>query len=460
MHVSPLLPDSTANRRRAPSSLLRRLIVGAAIAVVLLAAALGIGVLCLQSYLGSDAFRHKVEAEAMDVSGATVGIQKLDFSLWHGVKLDGVTEQMVFTRGTINGQLDTINCSYSLSGLLEHRVEVNEVTITQPQILLTQQPPRSLTTPPASAIPMNPAADHSPLPLDVVVEAVRIVDGEMSVRDSAGVTSADLKGIDASLTTSDLMRGGKLNGTANVPTIALPQNVNVTNCSATFSGDRSGNAAASFTAQAFDGIVSGDFTLTPSGPSLSNISGTQLDMEKMGLAANSPSPTKLLGRAAFQSTWQGVETGLLAGNGTAQIANGRLVGSKIMNDLAAAFNIGSMSDPVIDSLTFKFDVAGGTTRFSNLDFKSVDFEITGSGVIDPQGNLNADMVLILHDSAFAQIPPIATHFFTKLPTGGASIPFQLSGTAAHPQSDLTTTIFVNTSKAQKTIKKVFDNLFK
>jgi hypothetical protein len=118
-----------------------------------------------------------------------------------------------------------------------------------------------------------------------------------------------------------------------------------------------------------------------------------------------------------------------------------------------------MSDPDLKNVTFHFEAADGTTQFSNLHIESTVFEMTGSGVIDPQGGINADMVLILHEDAFRKIPGEAAAFFSKLPDGGGSIPFHLSGMADNPQADALTRLFIQSSKIQDKIKRSLDKLF-
>lgn len=142
-----------------------------------------------------------------------------------------------------------------------------------------------------------------------------------------------------------------------------------------------------------------------------------------------------------------------------QITGGKLVGDVLLNELATAFQLKEMNDPDLKSVTTHFQINNGTTRFSNLQIESTVFEMTGSGVIDPQGGINADMVLTLHDDALKKIPAVAASFFSKLPTGGGSIPFHLSGTVTNPQSDAMTRIFIQSSKIHKTIKNTFDKLF-
>jgi hypothetical protein len=338
--------------------------------------------------------------------------------------------------------------------------------VTNPQIVLTQQSPSSITTPqpPDVAETGNPSPDQAQsgktAPLQFSLDSAKIINGDLSVKDVAGATKADLQGIHVNANTSGFFAGKGITGSLSVATIALPKNLNLTDFSTQFTYLDGAVEAKPFAATVFSGKLTGDFKLDPASPSLLTVNATGIDMAQAGQAANPSSPTKLSGSLNLQSTWHSVETAQLYGEGDAQITGGKLEGVTILNELSTAFRLKEMSDPVLESVTVHFNVAKGTTRFSNLDVKSTIFEMTGYGVIDPQGGLSADMALILNPDAMNQIPRIATSAFTKNADGGGSIPFHLSGTVANPQSDAMTKLFIGGSKVNKTLEKTFNNLFK
>jgi uncharacterized protein involved in outer membrane biogenesis len=441
----------------------RKIIIGLGIAALVAIVVVVVGTVWINSFLHSEAFRQKVEAQASEVLGGTVEIKQIDLSIFSGVEVTGLMTKLSSPHGNLVMQVEAVKCSYAFSELLHERLHLTSIAIEKPQITVTPPPTPSLTAPQAPAT--APALPAAPLSnkvgaFDVTLDLAKVVDGELTVQDDTGATKAELTGLAMKADTSGFFKGEDVTGTLTIATVALPDNLKVTDFSTPFTYGKETLAAGPFQMSAFTGQINGDYKLNPSGPSLLDLSATKLDMTQLGQAATPNSPTKMSGLLDLQSKWNYVETGKPTGEGDLQISNGKLEGVDILHDLATAFNLPEMSDPVITSVTTHFQVANGTTHFDNLKLISTTFEMSGKGTIDPAGNLSADMVLTLHADAFSRIPPIATGFFTKLPDGGGSIPYKLSGTVQKPLSDLTTQIFVNGSKIHKSIQKTFDKLFK
>jgi hypothetical protein len=437
----------------------RWLLVAVGVLGVLAMFAVGPGTLWINSFIHSDAFRHDVETRAGQTLGGTVEIKEIDFSIWSGISLSGLATKLDSGQGTVVAQVESVRCSYSYLALLSRRLQLDGVTITKPQIVLTQQPPSTVATPapppvPAKAAPTAPEAQSGKTsPFEVILEAAKISDGRLSIRDATSATKADLQGVQVSADTAGYYEGKDVTGTLRIANIALPQNLILTDFSTPFTYRTGAVNVAPFGATAFSGRLTGDYKLDPSGPSLLEVDATHLDMAQIGQTANPDSATKLSGALAFQSKWQGVETGKLTGEGDAQITDGKLTGVTIMRDLATALRVGGLSEPDLKSVTIHFQVANGSTRFTGLRIESTDFEMTGNGVIDAQGGLDANMVLTLNGGAMGGIPGAAASFFSKLPGGAGSIPFHIGGTVGAPQADLSTRLFLQGSQVEKAVNK-------
>lgn len=271
---------------------LRWLFIAAGIAVVLAAIGLGLGALWLNSFIHSDAFRHEVEARASQASGGAVEIKQIEFSVWSGVKLNGLATKLVSSHGTLVSQVESVSCSYSPGALLERRLQIEAVTITNPQIVLTQQSPSSLTTPaPPSTAVKNDVTPEDALsgktgPFQVILETAKINNGDLAIQDGTGTTKADLKGIEVNVKTGGYFKGEAVTGTLTVATIALPENLNVTNFSTPFTYLNGAFSAAPFEVTAFAGQVTGDYKLDTSGPSRLDLNATQIDLAQVGQAGD------------------------------------------------------------------------------------------------------------------------------------------------------------------------------
>jgi uncharacterized protein involved in outer membrane biogenesis len=440
------------------------------IAAILLAVGIALGSAWLNSFVHSDAFRQEVEKRAGQTLGGPVEIKQVDFSLLGGVKLLGLATKIdssqIGNQGTLAAQVESVNCSYSWVALLSRRLELDGLTLDKPEIVLTQEPASAVPTPAPPPVPASEttgAETHSSVtinsPVQVVLDAAKINDGSLAIRDATGATKANLQGVQVAADTSGFYAGRDVTGTLRIADVELPQNLRLTDFSTPFTYRPGTVKVNPFEAACFGGRLTGDYTLDPSGPSLLNVNGERIDVAQVGQAANPGSSSRLQGQLALQSKWHGAETGKLTGEGDAQVSGGRIEGISVLNDLATALQVQELHDPELKSVTVHFEVANGETHFSNLDIESTVFAMTGDGVINAQGGLNADMVLTLHADAMGGIPGAALGFFSKLPTGGGSIPFHLSGTVGDPKADLSSRLLLSGSKVQKAVNHLFNHLF-
>jgi uncharacterized protein involved in outer membrane biogenesis len=233
----------------------------------------------------------------------------------------------------------------------------------------------------------------------------------------------------------------------SIALIALPKNLTVTNFSTPFKGRVGAMEADPFEAKAFGGTITGHYHLDPGGaPSTLDVTASDLDMAQIGRTANPGSSTTLTGSLTLQSTWRGVETGTLTGEGDAEITHGKLQGVPMLNNLARLLHIRGMTDPALKIVTTHFEVAGGTTHFSHLRIDAEAFDLTGQGTIDPDGHIDADMVMTLHGDTGSGL---AASLLSHVPGGGKSIPFHLSGNISDPKTNLSPDLLNPAPAAQK-----------
>jgi len=437
----------------------RRLLIGSGIALALLFVGFVIGTVWLNSFIHSNSFRHEVEVRASQTLGGPVEIKQIDLGLLGGVKLEGMTAQLAADQGTVGIAVENVSCSYSLRALLGREVKVDALTMTNPEIVLTQQPP-ALTKPRITKTTPTEAAAGKVPPFQFSLHSAKISNGHLMLKDATGATKADFQGIDVNADTGGYFTDDDVTGTTKIKTITLPENITATDFSSSFLYNNNGTLQArTFQATAFSGTITGDYKLDTTGPSLLTVKADHVDLAQAGKAAAPDLPGKMSGSLDLQSTWHQIETGQLAGEGDAQIANGKLQGVALLHELATAFKLAALSDPDLKSVTTHFFVSHGETRFNSLVIRSTAFDMTGSGVIGPKGELDADMVMILHADTLKQIPGIAAAAFSKTPDGSGSIPFHLGGTVAVPQSDGLTQLFITGSKVQRTISKTIKNIF-
>ncbi len=433
---------------------------------MLLFLGIAIGPTWLNTFIHSEAFLHEVEARAGQSLGGTVQIDSIDFSLFSGVKLHGLVTQMDAAhangQGEVVARIEQVSCRYSLWQLLQRRLALTGVTLDQPQIVLTRQPVSEVELP-APASPSAPATPTTPggsaAPFQFALEALRINDGALSVRDAAGTSLAELHGIQIAAKTAGFMEGRDVTGTVKIDQATFPPNVMLTNFSTPFTY-RPGTAQANpFGADAFSGRLAGDYVLGPSGPSLLDVNGKGLDVAQLAPAVSPSAPAKITGALDFQSKWRGVETGRLDGEGDAQMRDGQLSDVPVLAQLAGILRVKELASPQIKQAQTHFQVADGRTHFTGLQVDAGLFRLTGDGTIEAGGALSADLVLVLTRDTMGHISKEAAMFFVQQQDGSASISFHVGGTMSHPTTDLASRILLQRAPVQSLLNHALDRFF-
>jgi hypothetical protein len=448
------------------------MLIPVGVVVMLLFLGIAIGPIWLNTFIHSEAFKQEVETRAAQSLGGTVQIDSIDFSILSGVKLHGLVTRMDAAhangQGEIAARIGQVNCSYSLWQLLQRKLALTAVTLDQPEIVLTRQPP-SEVQPPAPANP--PAAGGtapattpttpggSAAPFQFVLDSLSINDGSLSVRDATGTSLAELHGVQVAAKTAGFEEGGDVTGRLKIDQVTLPPNVMITGFSTPFSYRPGVAEAKPFDAAAFNGWLAGDYVLGPSGPSLLDLNAKGLDVAQLAQAVNPSSPAKITGSLDVQSKWRGVETGRLDGEGDAQLRDGKLGSLPILSELAGILRAKELESPSLKQAQTHFQVADGRTHFTGLQVDAGLFGLTGDGTIEPDGGLNADLVLVLTRDAMGRIPREAAMFFVQQQDGSASISFHVGGTLSHPSTDLASRILLQRAPVQSILNHALDRFF-
>ena len=426
--------------------------------------AIAIGVLWLNTFIHSDAFKVEVESRASRSVGGPIQIQSIDFDIFHGIKLQGLVTQIdpshAGGQGALKIQVANVNCSYSWSDLFQGKLRLTGVTLDQPQIVLTKQ----ATAPaPAQPLPGGPdsgatAGPGTAMPFQFVLDRAKVTNGAVSIQDATGTPMVGLQGVNAEANTSGYYDGGNVTGTLRIADVTA-SNLHVTAFSTPFIYGSGAIQAKPFDATAFSGTIAGGYQMGNSGPSILDLNAKGFDVAQLTAATISNSSAKLSGLLDLQSKWRGVETGVLDGEGDAQLANGKLEGVKILQDLSGILKIKELNSPVITQAKTHFVVQNQQTKFIGLQLVSPIFQITGDGTVDFNGNLNANLVLILTRDSMAKLPKEAAASFVQQQDGTGSIAFTVTGTTANPQTDLAERLLMQNTQIKNAINKALNKFF-
>jgi uncharacterized protein involved in outer membrane biogenesis len=430
--------------------------------VGLAAVAIAFGALWLNTFIHSEAFKTEVESRVSRTLGGPVQIQSIDFDILQGVKLQGLVTQIdpshAGGQGALKVQVASANCAYAWSDLFQGKLRLTGVMLDQPQIVLTKQP---TAPPPAQPLPGGPdsGATSGPgtaIPFQFVLDRAKVNNGSVSVQDATGASMVELQGVNADMKYQELWN---VTGTLRIAD-AMASNLHVTNFSTPFTCHQFSIDAKPFEASAFNGTIGGGYQFDAlSGPSILDLNAKGFDVAQLTAATISNSSAKLSGSLDLQSKWRGAETGVPDGEGDAQLTNGKLEGVKILHDLSQVLRVKELEAPVITSAKTHFVVQNRQTKFIGLQINSPIFQITGDGIVDFNGNLNANLVLILTRDSMAKMPKEAAASFVQQQDGTGSIAFQVTGTTSNPQTDLATRLLMQNTQIQNAINKALNKFF-
>jgi len=445
---------------------LRWILGSVAVVVVLAVLAIAIGAAWLNTYIHSDAFKAEVESRAAKSIGGSVQIGQVDFNIFSGVKLQGLVTQVdpahANGQGALQVKVANVSCTYAWTELLTRKLKLTGVTLDQPQIVLTKQ-----ATAPAPPQPSTGSLDSgamqgegTALPFQFILDRARINDGSVSVLDASGAPMVNLQGVNVDANTSGYSEGKNINGTLKIATMAA-SGLQITGFSTPFIYDASkGDFAANpFEASAYTGKIAGDYQTQSSEPSMLNLNGKSFDVAQLTASTTSTSSAKLTGTLDFQSKWHGIETGDLNGEGDAQIADGKLEGVKMLQEIGQALKIKELNEPVIKKGQTHFTVQNRQTQLTGLQIESSIFNLTGDGTVSFDGPLNLNMVLILHRDAMAKLPKELAASFISQQDGTGSIAFHVTGTTANPQTDLPQRLLLQNTQIQNVLNKAINKFF-
>jgi uncharacterized protein involved in outer membrane biogenesis len=449
----------------------RWMIMAGAVVVGLAVLLIAIGALWLNTFVHSEAFKAEVESRASQSMGGPVQIQSIDFDIFRGVKLQGLVTQVdpshAGGQGALKVQVASVNCAYAWTELFQRKLRLTGVTLDQPRIVLTKQATAPMTQ--AEAAPVTAATSSGPvtgepagqgtaMPFQFVLDRAKLNDGGVSVRDASGTSMVELKGVNAEANTSGYTEGKDVTGTLRIADMTA-SNLHVTDFSTPFSYRQGALDAKTFDASAFGGKIAGGYQMGNSGPSVLDLNAKGFNVAQLTAATISNSSAKLSGSLDLQSKWRGAETGDLNGEGDAQLVNGKLEGVKILQEVSRLLKIKELDAPIITQAKTHFVVQNRQTKFIGLQLDSPIFQITGDGTIDFNGNLNANLVLILTRDAMAKLPKEAAASFVQQQDGTGSIAFQVTGTTANPQTDLATRLLMQNTQIKNAINKALNKFF-
>lgn len=430
------------------------IIVAVLVALCILLA--GVGIYMTSRYVRSPAFKEEAVELARGQLGTDVSVDQLQVSLFSGVELRGVVigNPFGFTGNLLTA--DAFVLRYRLWPLLRRRVEIEQLSLDKPVVVLSQdakgtwnyeklgmpeiehaktdaaQPP---VTSKSSSAPAKPEAVS---PVDIVLSKLAITGGSLSMVSDKGKPLVKVDGVRFSSSVS--LTDNKLAGTgrAGIEKINLSDKLFVEKAGTSVILASDQVKLASLGGELADGKISGDVTVNY-GTGLQYAVNLQLvnsDVAKLLQRAGSKPALdgKLNVSTALQGTG-GLPT--IVGTGRVQIADGKLMEIPILSQVGSVLQIDALRELKFSECVVEFSISNNVMETPVVRLISPLIQITGKGSVSLSDfKLNHDMTLIFTKGAADNVPSGVRYLFTERQDGSLAIDFHVSGPYSSPKTDL------------------------
>ena len=444
---------------------------GALLALVVLMA--GAGIVVLNRYLQSEAFKQAVIRSAHDLLGSDVQIGEIRISVLSGATLTGVT---LANPPGFPGDLlraDSLVVRYRLWPLLRKRLEVQRVSLEGPLVWLArgeggewnydrlgERPPGGgrAGARAGSAEPASPASAVAAL--DVLLPELTVRRGSLVVTGERQRPLVRLDGLDldTSLTwLSAALRGG---GRASIATVSLADTLFVREVTARLTFTASDVKLAPLSGGLAGGELTGDLAvLLAGGPHYTaNLQLRNVDVPALLREARARRhfmSGRLQGRARLEGAG-GLAT--LVGQGHVEIQGGQVVDVPILQTIALLLQLPSLINLKLDECSVDWTLAQEVLRTPTLRLLSRDVRITGAGAVSlASGTVDHELTLALPKPVVARAGRDVRRAFTEQPDGWMTLDFRVWGPYDTPRTDLSDRLFRTTAEGflRKGLKQLF-----
>lgn len=418
------------------------------------------GVLYLNHYLQTPAFKRAALGAARAALGAEVTITDLNVSLLRGISLRGIA--IANPRG-FDGPLLTAEAFVlrpRLLPLLRKRVEIEQLTLDKPVINLTRNENNEwnyekIGGPTEKAAPKKTVAGF-----DVALSSVALNDGDVVMLSEKGKPIVRVQKVNFHSTVN--YSGNTLGGAGDVriETVDVAGALFVRQLAAPVKFQADAVVLTPLTGQLAGGSISGELRLKLEGGFAYALNLQVKDAEVNKLLEEAGTKRVMTGKLQVSTALQGTG-GLptMAGNGRAEIVGGTLTQVPLQNLLADLLQAPALREIKFDECLLEFSLTNNVMQTPVIRLLSPLVQITGKGTVSlTDYTLNHDLTLALAKAALDKVPPEVRNVFTERPDGFFTIDFRVWGPYDAPQTNLQDKIV--RGAAQQLIEKGLQKLFK
>lgn len=427
--------------------------------VVLAALALGLASLAhLVRTLDTPAGQQAMLDRASAAIGARVEARRVDFTLLHGIRIEGVT---IANPPPFKGHLvtaDALELRYDLWALLRGRLEVAKLAAEKPVLDLAMDQGGAFNYEKLGGARAKTTATVA-LPVGLAISKLSLDGARIVLRDPRSMLM-NVEG--AELDSSVQLAGASVEGEGKlrVRVLNLADAFFVRDVSAPLHASNGGLTLAPLRATLGGGDVGGEVDVRLQKGFRFTAKLTVKRAQLQTLLAEAKAAQGMSGTVVGDAEVAG-SGGLatLSGKGQLRVDDCRVTRAPLMTLLATVLRVPELARPDFDECRGTFTLGDGRLVNPSLSFKGPSVQLTGHGVTTLRTlAIDYDMTLALSQALARRIPAEELRAaFADRGDGFVTIAFKVTGTTTTPRSDLA--LRVGRAAAESGIRKLLRRRF-
>ncbi len=418
----------------------------------------GLGVLFANMYLQSRGVQARLHDAITHATGLPVTINRTYYTPWSGLAISGVAVPPVHpAMESPLISIESVKVSLSLSALLQGRIHIRDIILTNTRIVSRQKtdgswafnqrpeiagiPPLvpSLDALPSGTVPPSPDTNVQAIPPrpDFIIEAFHIRSGSLIFYMADGSPGLELSGISL---VSNINENGHAHGTFHAKKTSLGGVVRPTGLGGSFTWHDNQLHMPDINATWGGGLVVASFSLISSPVPSFTLNVTAENVSLASVAADAGfDPEGTDGFLAGTLTLIG-QPGLVAtysGNARIHCSEARMLPIAPVRQLGDMLQIREFQMLELDTARAELLVADGKIRVEEITLATKNVILDARGDASFDGSLALQARFHISDPLRRRTAGILGKKFTASDiTGFSHMPFTITGTIHHPKTDL------------------------
>jgi type II secretion system protein N len=422
--------------------LLKGILIGAGVILALAAVCL----LAMNLYVQSAGTQKRIERALSSALKAPVHIVSTIVTPWSGLKASGITVPQ--TPPAAGNFLIAPACTahFNWTGLFNHRLEVTDVSVSEPVVEWFESPggrwqlPRAAAPTATAQASPQPTAAKTPAAgaWAVDVHTVTLSGATFDFWDEKGMRLLEFAGVEAVAT--DPSAAGT-QGQASARSGALRNGLFFTGVRTGWSYLRGTAKLSSFQAGLDGGQLRGGAqvaTLAKHTPYSVDVNFDGLNVARLmadaGVTGQQASGTL---KGWIDLGGNSGKTSTINGSGSLELDGGRLQNIELFELLGQALQIPDLVELNLKTAVLDARVVSGVVNVDKLELESQNLRLAAHGTVGLDGKLALDARLTVNSTISKRLEPFIRDCFTPGETPGEQyVDFQIGNTLEHPKQTL------------------------